>query len=111
MPTDRTLLPGTLEMLILQTLRRGPLHGYAIAQDIQQTSDDILQIEEGSLYPALQRLLRERWVIADWGVSARNRKVRTYKLTPAGRKQLDREIAGFERLLSGISRVLRPVQS
>jgi transcriptional regulator len=111
MPTDRTLLPGTLEMLILQTLRRGPLHGYAIAQHIQQTSDDILQIEEGSLYPALQRLLRECWVVADWGVSARNRKVRTYKLTAAGRKQLDREIAGFDRLLSGISRVMRPAES
>ncbi len=105
------LLPGTLEMLILQTLRGAPLHGYAIAQQIQQTSQDILQVEEGSLYPALQRLLRERWVTASWGLSARNRKVRTYKLTPAGRKQLDREIAGFERLLAGIGRVLRPAES
>ncbi|HLH03471.1 MAG TPA: PadR family transcriptional regulator [Bryobacteraceae bacterium] len=103
----KALLPGTLEMLILQTLRRGPLHGYAIAQHIQQTSEDILQVEEGSLYPALQRLLREEWVSADWTISDRNRKVRTYKLTPKGRKQLEREIAGFERLLSGIGRVLR----
>jgi PadR family transcriptional regulator PadR len=107
----KTLLPGTLEMLILQTLRRGPLHGYAIAQNIQQTSEEILQVEEGSLYPALQRLLREAWVVGDWGVSSRNRKVRTYRLTPAGRKQLEREIAGFERLLAGIGRVLRPNES
>jgi PadR family transcriptional regulator PadR len=107
----KDLLPGTLEMLILQTLRRGALHGYAIAQYIQQTSQDVLQVEEGSLYPALQRLLRERWVAADWGTSARNRKVRTYKLTAAGRKQLDREIAGFDRLLAGIGRVMRPAEA
>ena len=107
----KALLPGTLEMLVLQTLRRGPLHGYAIAQNIQQTSEDILQVEEGSLYPALQRLLREEWVSADWTLSDRNRKVRTYKLTPKGRKQLEREIAGFERLMDGIGRVLRPTQS
>jgi PadR family transcriptional regulator PadR len=106
----KDLLPGTLEMLILQTLRRGALHGYAIAQYIQQTSQDVLQVEEGSLYPALQRLLRERWVAADWGTSARNRKVRTYRLTAAGRKQLDREIAGFDRLLAGIGRVMRPAE-
>src|SRR5580704_14575999 len=105
------LLPGTLEMLILQTLTRGSLHGYAIAQYIQQISEDLLQVEEGSLYPALQRLLREGWVAAEWGVSARNRRVRSYRLTPAGRKQLEREIAGFERLLSGIARVIRPVES
>jgi PadR family transcriptional regulator PadR len=107
----RDLLPGTLEMLILQTLRRGALHGYAIAQYIQQTSDDVLQIEEGSLYPALQRLLREDWVSAEWGISARNRRVRIYKLTPAGRKQLDREVSSFERLLKGIARVMRPAES
>jgi len=108
---QKDLLPGTLEMLILQTLRRGALHGYAIAQHIQQTSQDILQVEEGSLYPALQRLLREGWVAADWDISARNRKVRTYKLTAAGRKQLEREIAGFERLLAGIDHVMRPMES
>jgi PadR family transcriptional regulator, regulatory protein PadR len=107
----KTLLPGTLEMLILQTLRRGPLHGYAISQYIQQTSEEVLQVEEGSLYPALQRLLREGWVAAEWGTSARNRRVRTYRLTPAGRKQLGREIAGFERLLAGIARVIRPAES
>jgi PadR family transcriptional regulator, regulatory protein PadR len=108
---QRDLLPGTLEMLILQTLKRDPLHGYAIAQSIQQTSEDVLQVEEGSLYPALQRLLREGWVVAEWGISARNRKVRTYKITPAGRKQLTREIAGFDRLLAGIGRVMRPTES
>lgn len=107
----KDLLPGTLEMLILQTLRRGALHGYAIAQHIQQTSEDVLQVEEGSLYPALQRLLRESWVVADWGLSAHNRRVRTYKLTPAGRAQLNREIAGFERLLTGIGRVMKEAES
>lgn len=106
-----TLLPGTLEMLVLQTLTRGSLHGYAIAQYIQQVSEDLLQVEEGSLYPALQRLLREGWVVAEWGVSARNRKVRTYRITPAGRKQLRREVGSFEKALLGISRVLRPVES
>jgi PadR family transcriptional regulator PadR len=109
---NRDLLPGTLEMLILQTLRRaGPLHGYAIAQYIGQTSGDVLQVEEGSLYPALQRLLREEWVAAEWGVSATNRRVRTYKLTPRGRKQLLQETSGFERLLTGISRIMRPTES
>ena len=109
---NKDLLPGTLEMLILQTLRRaGPLHGYAIAQFIQQTSGEVLQVEEGSLYPALQRLLREEWVGAEWGVSATNRRVRTYKLTPRGRKQLVQETSGFERLLTGISRIMRTNES
>lgn len=105
------LLPGTLEMLILQTLRRGALHGYAIAQDIRRVSEDVLQVEEGSLYPALQRLLREGWVVAEWTISAQNRRVRTYRLTAAGRKQLERERAGFERLVAGIGRVMRPAES
>ena len=78
MREQRDLLPGTLEMLILETLRRGPLHGYAISQYIQATSQDVLQVEEGSLYPALQRLLREGWVLAKWGTSARNRRVRKF---------------------------------
>jgi len=108
---QRDLMPGTLEMLILQTLKRDALHGYAIAQAIQQTSDEVLQVEEGSLYPALQRLLREGWVSAEWGMSSRNRRVRTYKITAAGRKQLGREIAGFERLMAGITRVIRPAES
>jgi PadR family transcriptional regulator, regulatory protein PadR len=102
------LLPGTLEMLILATLKREPLHGYAIAQRIQQKSDELLHVEEGSLYPALQRLLIEGWVSDKWGVSARNRRVRVYTLTPAGRKQLGREITRVGRVLDGIARVLRP---
>ena len=98
-------------MMILETLRRGSLHGYALAQFLKQTSDDLLQIEEGSLYPALQRMLKAGWVGAAWGLSARNRRVRIYKITPAGRKQLEREVSSFERMLDGISRVMRPSES
>ena len=105
------LLPGTLDLLILKTLARGTMHGYGIAQHLKIVSEEVLEVGESSLYPALQRLLRERWVVADWGISARNRQVRTYKLTPAGRKQLEREIAGFDRLIAGIGRVIRPVES
>jgi PadR family transcriptional regulator, regulatory protein PadR len=110
-PAPRDLFPGALEMMVLQTLRRAPRHGYALAQDIKDTSDDLLQIEEGSLYPALQRMLKAGWVSAEWGLSARNRKVRVYKITPAGRRQLEREVSSFERMLKGISRVMRPAQS
>ena len=105
-PDERDLFPGALEMMILRTLRRQPLHGYALAQHIKRTSNDLLQIEEGSLYPALQRLLKEGLVKAEWGVSSTNRRVRTYKLTPAGGKHLDREVMSFERMLEGITRVL-----
>jgi len=105
------LFPGTLEMLILITLRREPLHGYAIAQRIQQNSDDLLRVEEGSLYPALQRLLIEGWVSAKWGMSARNRRVRIYTLTAAGRKQLGRETKRVGRVIDGIARVMRPSQA
>jgi len=107
----RGLFPGALEMMVLQTLRGRPLHGYAIAQHIQQTSDELLQIEEGTLYPALQRLLREGWVAAEWGVSRTNRRVRIYKITAAGRKQLQREMSSFERMLKGIARVMRPSET
>src|ERR1700730_9735407 len=107
----RDLFPGALEMMVLQILRRGPLHGYALAQLIKRTSDDVLQIEEGSLYPALQRMLKAGWVAAEWGVSARNRRIRIYKITPAGRKQLEREVSSFERMLEGIARVMRPTES
>src|SRR3954469_18039559 len=93
---QRDLFPGALEMMILQTLRQGALHGYALAQVIKRGSDDLLQIEEGSLYPALQRMAKAGWVAAEWGVSARNRKVRVYRITPAGRKQLQREVSSFE---------------
>jgi PadR family transcriptional regulator len=105
------LIPGTLEMLILRTLARGPLHGYAIAQSIHQVSDELLDVEEGSLYPALQRLLREGWVAAEWGISARKRRVRTYRITDAGQKQLEREVQGFEQALRGIRLVLGEAES
>ena len=105
---SRDLFPGALEMMVLQTLRRAPLHGYALAQLIKRSSADLLQIEEGSLYPALQRMLKAGWLSAEWGVSERNRRVRIYKITPAGRKQLDREVSSFERMLDGIARVMRP---
>jgi PadR family transcriptional regulator PadR len=104
------LLPGTLDMLILNSLSRNPkpMHGYGIAQYIKQISDDVLHVEEGSLYPALQRLVLKGWVRAHWGQSENNRRARFYKLTPAGRKQLDREVADFERVLEAILRVMRP---
>ena len=100
------MLPGTLGMLILRVLQPGSLHGYAIAQRIHQLSNDLLQVEEGSLYPALQRMLLKGWVKADWGVSETNRKVRFYKLTPAGRRQLQSEMTDFDRVLQGIQSVL-----
>jgi len=99
-------LPGTLEMLILKTLTRGPNHGYGIAQHIQQVSEDTLKIGEGSLYPALQRLLIDDYVQAEWGLSENNRRARFYKITPAGRKQLIEERKTFDFLLAGIARVL-----
>jgi PadR family transcriptional regulator, regulatory protein PadR len=103
---QRDLFPGALEMMILRTLKRQPLHGYALVQHIKRTSDDLLQIEEGSLYPALQRLLKEELVKAEWGISATNRRVRIYKLTAAGAKHLEREVSSFEKMLEGITRVL-----
>jgi PadR family transcriptional regulator PadR len=111
MDGQRDLFPGALEMMILQTLRHGSRHGYALAQDIQRTSSDLLQIEEGSLYPALQRMLKAGWVDAEWGVSARNRKIRVYRITAAGRQQLKREVSSFERMLAGIARVMRTAES
>src|SRR5215468_12272338 len=106
--TQRDLFPGALEMMVLRTLKRQSLHGYALAQHIKRTSDDLLQIEEGSLYPALQRLLKEELVKAEWGVSSTNRRVRIYRLTKAGVKHLEREVSSFERMLEGITRVLAP---
>jgi PadR family transcriptional regulator PadR len=110
-PEQRDLFPGALEMMILRTLKRQPLHGYALAQHIKRASSDLLQIEEGSLYPALQRLLKEDLVKAEWGISATKRRVRTYKLTLAGAKHLEREMSRFETMLEGIARVLMPVKS
>ncbi len=100
--------PGTLHMLILKTLVRGPLHGYGIAQQIKQMSDEVLRVEEGSLYPALQRMLIKGWVTAEWGETGRNRRARFYRLTPAGRKQLSAEISDFTRVMAAIVRVIEP---
>ncbi len=108
---QRDLFPGALELMILRTLKRQPLHGYALAQHIKRTSNDLLQIEEGSLYPALQRLLKEELVKAEWGISSTNRRVRIYKLTAKGAKHLEREVSRFETMLDGITRVLAPSAS
>ncbi len=105
------ILPGTLEMLILAVLRRAPLHGYVIAQRIHQESGGLLRPEEGSLYPALQRLLIEGWVSAEWGMSARNHRVRIYTLTRAGRRHLDRQVKSMGRMIDGLSRVVRLAES
>ncbi|MBS1857407.1 MAG: PadR family transcriptional regulator [Acidobacteria bacterium] len=109
-PAGRTEIPpGTLYMLILKTLARlGPAHGYGIAQHIQQTSENVLQVEEGSLYPALQRMLIKGWVVAEWGQSENNRRARYYHLTPAGRKQLGVEMAEFHKVMGAIGRVIQP---
>ena len=107
MPKKQDLMPGTLDMLILKTLTRAPLHGYGIAQSIRQTSDEMLKVEEGSLYPALQRLLLQGWVKAEWKMTETNRRARYYTLTTAGRKQLGVEVSQFEEMISAITRVLR----
>jgi PadR family transcriptional regulator, regulatory protein PadR len=100
--------PGTLYLLILKTLSaHGSLHGYEMASLIQQNSDDVLQVEEGSLYPALQRMLLKGWVTAEWGVTAGNRRARYYKLTVAGRKQLAAELSQFQRVFGAINRVVQ----
>ena len=99
-------LPGTLEMLILKTLSRGSNHGYGIAQHIKQVSEDALKIGEGSLYPALQRLLMDDYVHAEWGVSENNRRARFYRITAAGRKKLVEEKESFDFVLAGIARVM-----
>ena len=100
------LLPGTLDMLILRTLGRGPLHGYAIAERIRLVSDEVLVVGESSLYPALQRLLVNGWVTAEWGASDNNRRARYYTLTAAGRKRLASERKEFQRLIGAIQQVL-----
>lgn len=107
-PSRDEIPPGTLDMLILKTLARGgEMHGYEISNSIQRTSDDVLQVEEGSLYPALQRMLIKGWVKAEWGVSANNRRARYYTLTAAGRKQLATELSQFDRVMQAITRVIR----
>ena len=99
--------PGTLVMLVLRVLQQGPMHGYAVAQRIHQLSSDALQVEEGSLYPALQRILMKGWADAEWGVSETNRRVRFYRLTAAGRKQLAAEMQDYERTTDAIRTVLK----
>ena len=105
---SRDLFPGALEMMILESLRRQPAHGYALVQHIQQRSRNMLQVEEGSLYPALQRLLKTKLVKAEWGLSSTNRRVRTYQITPAGLRHLEQQISSFERMFEGITLVLNP---
>jgi transcriptional regulator len=100
--------PGTLDMLILQTLRARVLHGFEIAESIERLSVDVLRVEEGSLYPALQRLLAQRWLTAEWGKTADNRRARYYTITAAGRKQLEREVASYRRVSAAIARILQP---
>jgi PadR family transcriptional regulator PadR len=98
---------GALALLIMRVLRSGPLHGYAIAQRIHSLSSEVLSVEEGSLYPALQRILLKGWATADWGLSETNRKVRFYSLTPSGRKQLESELSDYQRVHQAIQAVLR----
>jgi PadR family transcriptional regulator, regulatory protein PadR len=103
------LLPGTLDMLILKTVARASMHGYGIALSIRNLSDDVLTVEEGSLYPALQRLLLQGWVKAEWKMTENNRRARYYTLTAAGRKQLGVELSKFEQMIGAIGRVLQDV--
>jgi transcriptional regulator len=102
----RDLFPGALEMMILHSLRLKPMHGYALVKHIRQISDDLLQVEEGSLYPALQRMLREGWLKSEEGISAKGRPTRIYRLTASGRRRLEQEVSSFEKMFAGISRVL-----
>jgi transcriptional regulator len=101
--------PGTLDMLILKTLARsGAMHGFQIADSIQKTTEDILQVEEGSLYPALQRMLIKGWIVGEWGKTVENRRARYYQLTPEGQQHLDREMARYGRVAGAIARILQP---
>ena len=106
--SDQTdVLQGTLDLLVLRTIALEPMHGWAIAQRIQQTSDELLRVQQGSLYPALHRLEHQGWIIAAWGASENNRRARFYSLTKAGRKQLETEVATWERLSAGVNLVLQ----
>jgi PadR family transcriptional regulator PadR len=105
-PESRDLFPGALEMMILQSLRLRPMHGYALVKHIKQVSDEMLQVEEGSLYPALQRMLKEGWLDSEAGVSSKGRPTRIYRLTDAGLRHLEEEVVSFEKMFAGITRVL-----
>jgi len=101
--------PGTLYMLVLRTLARdGELHGYEIAKSIERISNEVLKVEEGSLYPALHRMLVKGWVKANWGMTAENRRARYYRLTPQGRRQMEREVSQFESVMHAVARVIEP---
>ena len=109
MSTDRMdLLQGTLDLLILKALKLGPMHGFGISVLIRQMSEDVLRVEQGSLYPALYRLERQGWIESEWGVSDNNRKAKFYKLTPAGRKQMAEETSNWEKLSRAINLIVKP---
>ena len=105
-PEQRDLFSGALELMVLHSLRLKPMHGYALAKHIKAVSDNLLQIEEGSLYPALQRMLKSGWLKSEEGISAKGRPTRIYRLTAAGRRRLEHETSSFEKMLAGITRVL-----
>jgi len=107
-PLESDMVQGTLDLLILRTLAAGPAHGHTIAHVIEHRSEDVLQVEHGSLYPALHRLEDRRWIAAFWGTSENNRRARYYRLTPAGRKQLHTQTDRWEQLVQAIGRILRP---
>jgi len=109
-PLEGDLVQGTLDLLILQTLAPGPAHGHAIAQVIERRSDEVLQVDHGSLYPALHRLEDRGWISAGWGTTENNRRARYYRLTPAGRRQLAKQASRWEQLVRAIARVLRPAE-
>src|ERR1700748_1870207 len=103
---QRDLFPGALEMMILQSLRVRPMHGYGLVKHIKQVSEDLLQVEEGSLYPALQRMLREGWLESEAGISTKGRPTRIYRITDAGTRHLEAEVLSFEKMFAGFTRVL-----
>ncbi len=105
-PEHRDLFPGALEVMILQSLRYRPMHGYALVKHIKQVSENLLQVEEGSLYPALQRMLREGWLESETGTSTKGRPTRIYRLTDAGLRHLEQEVVSLEKMFAGITRVL-----
>ncbi len=109
-PDQAEMLQGTLDMLVLQSLVLGPAHGYTIARLIQQRSDDLLQVGQGSLYPALHRLENRKWIASFWGTSENNRKARYYRLTPLGKRQLAAETSKWHQLVDAVGRVLRPIE-
>ena len=110
-PDRRDLFPGALEIMILQTLKLRPMHGYALVKHIKQVSDNLLEVEEGSLYPALQRMLREGWLESEMGVSTKGRPTRIYRVTESGARHLEREVSSFEKMFAGITRVLALAQA